>query len=41
MPASTADPDARLHRKAKGNEAKLSDISNALTENRRQVASTS
>ena len=32
--ASTTDPDARLYRKGKGKEAKLSYIGNALTENR-------
>jgi hypothetical protein len=31
--ASTTDPEARLYRKGKGTEAKLSYISNALTEN--------
>jgi hypothetical protein len=30
--ASTTDPDARLYRKGKGKEAKLSYIGNALTE---------
>ena len=32
--ASTTDPDARLYRKGKGKEAKLSYVGNALTENR-------
>ena len=32
--ASTSDPEARLYRKGKGKEAKLSYIGNALTENR-------
>jgi len=32
--ASTTDPQARLYRKGKGKEAKLSYIGNALTENR-------
>src|SRR6201987_4263525 len=32
--ASTTDPEARLYRKGKGKEAKLSYIGNALTENR-------
>jgi transposase len=32
--ASTTDPDAKLYRKGKGKEAKLSYIGNALTENR-------
>src|SRR5262249_37820943 len=32
--ASTTDPEARLHRKGKGKEAKLSFIGNAMTENR-------
>jgi hypothetical protein len=31
---STTDPEARLHRKGKGKEAKLSFIGNAMTENR-------
>src|SRR5262249_34955766 len=31
---STTDPDARLYRKGKGKEAKLSYVGNALTENR-------
>jgi transposase len=32
--ASTTDPEARLYRKGKGKEAKLSYVGNALTENR-------
>jgi hypothetical protein len=32
--ASTTDPDARLYRKGKGKEAKVSYIGNALIENR-------
>jgi transposase len=32
--ASTTDPEARLHRKGKGKEAKLCYIGNAMTENR-------
>src|SRR3989475_9356969 len=33
-PQSTADPDARLHKKSKGSEAKLSYLGHVLVENR-------
>jgi transposase len=35
--ASTTDPEARLYRKGKGKEAKLSYIGNAMTENRHGI----
>jgi hypothetical protein len=35
--ASTTDPEARLYRKGKGKEAKLSFIGNAMTENRHGI----